>query len=533
MFDGAVRFARVVDGWNVRVGDQPEVSSPSLRLPIARLTVVSTDVHEDVHPPDVGPFVGFLAERLQADHVVVLGGSELVFAAPHSTQVLGFDSARSLPAGWRSWDFASPLVPRLPDIDFGRAIACASDPLRPGGDDALVFGELGELARRCLLTIVSAPAGQIGDVDARLTSAGLAGTFSGVTRSADLDEAPRDRAVWVIENPSFPLTRTDIPTPDDFKVIAVVIAYNEEDVIEGTIEDLVAQGAHAYVVDNWSTDRTYELAERHLGRGVVGIERSPVAGPPDYFDLKSLLVRLEELTQIVEGDWFIKHDADEARRSPWPGVSLRDGLWRVQLAGYNCVDFTVLNFRPVDNSFVEGSSFVNHFTHFEFGAKPGHFRQFKAWRNFGQPIDYARFGSHRIDFAGLRVYPYKFLLRHYPVRSQQHGERKIFDERQARFLPEARKRGWHTQYDSVERGQSFLTDPTELVHFDQESFMEQYLVERLTGVGITRDETAPPSTSTPSSPTADGGGGPRTKSVAPRAKDLLLRIRRATSGERR
>ncbi len=333
MFDGAVRFARVVDGWNVRVGDQPEVSSPSLRLPIARLTVVSTDVHEDVHPPDVGPFVGFLAERLQADHVVVLGGSELVFAAPHSTQVLGFDSARSLPAGWRSWDFASPLVPRLPDIDFGRAIACASDPLRPGGDDALVFGELGELARRCLLTIVSAPAGQIGDVDARLTSAGLAGTFSGVTRSADLDEAPRDRAVWVIENPSFPLTRTDIPTPDDFKVMRSSLCTTKKTSSKGPSK--ISWRKERTRMSSTTGQRTARTSSRNViwaaassaSRGV----RSPV--PPDYFDLKSLLVRLEELTQIVnKGDSFIKHNADEARRSPSPGVSLRDGLWRVQLA---------------------------------------------------------------------------------------------------------------------------------------------------------------------------------------------------------
>jgi chromosome segregation ATPase len=64
------------------------------------------------------------------------------------------------------------------------------------------------------------------------------------------------------------------------------------------------------------------------------------------------------------------------------------------------------------------------------------------------------------------VFPIRFLLRHYPVRGQAHGERKIEKERRAAFAPEERKRGWHVQYDGVEPGQSFLRDPETLRPYD-------------------------------------------------------------------
>jgi hypothetical protein len=89
------------------------------------------------------------------------------------------------------------------------------------------------------------------------------------------------------------------------------------------------------------------------------------------------------------------------------------------------------------------------------------------------------------------VYPYKFLLRHYPIRSQAHGERKVFRERQSRFLPEARDRGWHRQYDAIQAGHSFLRAPESLEEFAEESFLEDYVVERLSGVGLDRVALGP------------------------------------------
>ena len=91
-----------------------------------------------------------------------------------------------------------------------------------------------------------------------------------------------------------------------------------------------------------------------------------------------------------------------------------------------------------------------------------------------------------MHFSGRRVYPFKFLLRHYPLRSQVHGEKKVFEDRLPRYSPELRQLGWHIQYDSFKRGDSFIRNLDTLLTFDPERFYETHLVERLSGIGIVR-----------------------------------------------
>lgn len=110
----------------------------------------------------------------------------------------------------------------------------------------------------------------------------------------------------------------------------------------------------------------------------------------------------------------------------------------------------------------------------------------KAWKRQAVPVDCATSGGHEVTFPERRVYPFKFLLRHYPIRSQEHGEKKVFKDRLPRFSPELRKIGWHVQYDSFERGYSFLHDPQALLRYDSSDFAERYLLERISGVGIKR-----------------------------------------------
>ena len=83
------------------------------------------------------------------------------------------------------------------------------------------------------------------------------------------------------------------------------------------------------------------------------------------------------------------------------------------------------------------------------------------------------------------MFPYKFLLLHYPVRSQEHGERKVFRDRQSRWNEQERARGWHSQYDAFASGHRFVRAARDLVEYDGD-FDRRYLVERLSGIGIVR-----------------------------------------------
>ncbi|HEU4931631.1 MAG TPA: hypothetical protein VFT48_06095, partial [Pyrinomonadaceae bacterium] len=81
-------------------------------------------------------------------------------------------------------------------------------------------------------------------------------------------------------------------------------------------------------------------------------------------------------------------------------------------------------------------------------------------------------GGHEIRFNGRRAYPFRFLLKHYPVRSQAHGEKKIFRERKARWFPKERAGGWHTHYDHIYDGHSFVRQIGDLKLFNESGFAQ-------------------------------------------------------------
>ena len=267
--------------------------------------------------------------------------------------------------------------------------------------------------------------------------------------------------------------------PADFRVLAIVPAYNEEDVIAGTLRDLLGQGVDPIVLDNGSTDDTVAIAQA----AGVPVERFPPRrGPTTTYDLAGLMTRVEDMSERARGaDWVVLHDADERRRSPWPGVNLRDALWHVDLSGYNCIDHVTLTFWPTDDAFEVGGDPERHFRHFEFSDHPGHFHQRRAWKQLGRRVALARSAGHDVAFAGRRVYPYKFLLKHYPLRSRAQGARKL-RERRERCSRREREWGWHRQYDAT-APDDMLRDPAGLLRFDGD-FHRRYPVERLSGVGV-------------------------------------------------
>jgi hypothetical protein len=318
-------------------------------------------------------------------------------------------------------------------------------------------------------------------VSSWLSGRGLEPEFLGRTRAHAGDDERSGRLIVVDRD--LARTRIECPAvPDDFRVVAVMTAYNEEDVIGPAIEKLIGDDVGVYVIDNWSTDRTAEIARGFEGRGLTGFERFPETRN-DRFVLRALLRRVGEVAAGLQADWCIHHDADERRSGPWPGLGLRDSLWRVDQAAFSAVDHTVFTYYPIDDTFTPGSDFEGHFRYFELGRTGDLLLQIKAWKNAGR-VDLVRSGGHEAAFPRRRVFPYNFLLKHYPIRSQTHGERKIFQDRAPRWDPLERARGWHVHYDGVVPNQSFLRDPAGLIADHGAETRALYLPEVLTGAGL-------------------------------------------------
>lgn len=256
----------------------------------------------------------------------------------------------------------------------------------------------------------------------------------------------------------------------DFAVVAIIAAYNEADIIEQVVRDLIGQGIHVYFVDDGSTDNTLAAVEPYLGRGVLGIERLADAvkdGVRAGFDWERILLRKTELARELDASWFIHHDADEFRESPWSHLFLNDAIRRVDALGFNAIDFAGLDFWPVHDRFRAGDDVRETFA-FCAEQAPYDRPQIRCWKRTDD-VDLVSSGGHEARFRGRKIFPLRFILRHYPIRGQKHGERKVFQERRHRFLDRERARGWHVQYDEMHEGASFIRDPSTLTRYDPDA----------------------------------------------------------------
>jgi len=276
---------------------------------------------------------------------------------------------------------------------------------------------------------------------------------------------------------------------DDFRVVALIAAYNEADIIEPVLDHLAANGVWSYLIDNGSTDKTVERAQPWLGRSLLGIERL-VDPAGERTSWRALLARKRELARELGADWYVHHDADELRESPWPGMTLREAIRWVDRADFNLIDFRVLNFAPVDDAFRQGMDPREHFRRWE---EPGEFdlMQRKCWKAGFDGLELAE-GGHDVRFADRRIFPLRFLLRHYPIRGQAHGLRKVFEERKDRFTDAERAFGWHRQYDHVARPDHlFLRNPAELRPFDLDQIRLETLLHDAAAAAAQEPPPAP------------------------------------------
>jgi uncharacterized coiled-coil DUF342 family protein len=260
-----------------------------------------------------------------------------------------------------------------------------------------------------------------------------------------------------------------------FSVTAIMAAYNEEDIIGLSIQHLVEQGVSVYLIDRASTDATVAEAQRFVGKGLIAIEVLPdESGLPAQDAQRStwgrILERKQKLAQELDGDWFIHHGVDEFRESPWPHLDLCQAIRRVQEAGYNAIEFAAFGFPPTDDNYRKGDDLRATFRYCEPARRFDRLR-INAWKK--SPVDLVSSGGHEAIVPERRVFPVRFLLRHYPIRTQAQGERKILQEREARRDPAERALGSYARYDGVESGARFIRDPATLSTYDPDAIRLQ------------------------------------------------------------
>lgn len=220
------------------------------------------------------------------------------------------------------------------------------------------------------------------------------------------------------------------------RVLAIIATYNEERFIGGCLEHLFAHGVDVYLCDNQSTDRTVEIASRHLGAGLRGIEQLPRDGT---FRWRQILRRKEALAAELEADWYIHLDADEILLPPRSGQTLREAFAEAEVGGYNAVELAEFTFVPTREDPDHDHPDFRRTMRWYYPFSPSALHLVRGWQR--QPrVDLASTGGHNVRFPGLRLSPRRFRLRHYLVLSREHALRKYV---QKTYDPEEVRGGWH------------------------------------------------------------------------------------------
>lgn len=261
--------------------------------------------------------------------------------------------------------------------------------------------------------------------------------------------------------------------PETFQVLAVIHFYNEADILEQTIQYLLGQDVDIYLLDNWSDDGGYEIAQKYYEAypGRIYLERFPASGKSDDYEWYNQLEKTEIISRELDYDWFIHYDADEMRVCPWEEITLREAIFQVDSQGYNCIENTVTDFRITARD--EGNIFMED-TFFDFRHQKKLFDQLKTWKKSGK-IDLKSSAGHFAHVEDPKIFPLKFLNRHYPLRSMEQAEKKVFRDRMPRFRKERGERGWHGHYDRFRKAEDFIFDGSGLLSWQTNTFRELYI----------------------------------------------------------
>jgi glycosyltransferase involved in cell wall biosynthesis len=198
------------------------------------------------------------------------------------------------------------------------------------------------------------------------------------------------------------------------KVIGMMPAYNEEDIIEETIQHNLSQGLELIVLDNGSTDNTFNICKRFVDRiKLIQMKTSK-------FNINSLRRALYDMAIMSSPDWVIFIDADEFLQSKDKGRTLRDEIEEADSKGYNLIQFDRFDFFMTDddNTLPSARQRLRYYSYH------GDFL-YRAWK-FSPGITVEE-GHYPVfpEYIYYNISPKKLLLLHYPYRTVEQAQKRL------------------------------------------------------------------------------------------------------------
>lgn len=227
----------------------------------------------------------------------------------------------------------------------------------------------------------------------------------------------------------------------------ILACYNEERFLQQCLEHYRDHGVEVYLLDNESTDSSRAIAEEFAEAPVIDIETLPRG---EGFDLSTQLKRKEQIAAKLEVDWIMHADPDEIRQPPPGFATLAEAIQHVDSLGYNAINFQEYTFIPVKEAPDHDHPRFRETMRWYYPFSPRHPHRLNLWKRSQNPLmramsvlrrayrarawppllpyDLSSSGGHCVRFAGIKPYPYDFIMKHYLVLSLAHAKAKYVEK---------------------------------------------------------------------------------------------------------
>jgi len=229
------------------------------------------------------------------------------------------------------------------------------------------------------------------------------------------------------------------------KIIGMIPVYNDEDIIEEIIHHYISEGLDLVILDNGSTDDTFEICKKYVGKGVLQVHQYKTQ--TYVYEWDTLLRILYHMALVHSPNWVIRSDSDEFLESGISNLTLKEAIEKVDSEGFNLIQFDRFDFFMTNNDNENEKSIRKKMPYYTYH---GDFL-YRAWKYYpGIYRSHLGVGHYPIfsDNLKYKIYPKKFVMRHYPYRSQEQAKIKI-EGRTRGFDPKNTKTGLNTHIENI------------------------------------------------------------------------------------
>ena len=199
----------------------------------------------------------------------------------------------------------------------------------------------------------------------------------------------------------------------------MIPTFNDEDVISEVLENLLHQGTFPVVLDNGSTDNTFNICKKFSERGDIKLNKFN----SEFYNESKILEILHDMALIENPDWLVLCNSDELLESGLNDCTIGEAISQIDSAGFNLIQFNRFDFFMSDDD-KPAKTIKEKLTYYSYQDD----YLYRSWK-FVPGVRMHGGGHYPLFPEGEKynIYPRKFVMRHYTFRNKEQAEKKMQD----------------------------------------------------------------------------------------------------------